>query len=58
MLEIEQSKNLYEHFKVVMKNDTAKYKILPFNKFGLIQSTRERVRHELNVKIYILCLLC
>lgn len=48
MLEIEHSKNLFEHFKVVMKNDTAKYKILPINKFGLIQLTRERVRHEFN----------
>lgn len=48
MLEIEQSKNLFEHFKTVMTNDTAKYKILPPSKFGLIQLTRERVRHEFN----------
>ncbi|AGC66821.1 ribonuclease G [Candidatus Uzinura diaspidicola str. ASNER] len=48
MLELEQSKDLYYHFSEVMKNDTAKYKILPTNKFGLIQLTRERVRHEFN----------
>lgn len=48
MLEIEHSKNIFEHFKVVMKNDTAKYKILPINKFGLIQLTRESARHEFN----------
>jgi len=46
MLELEQSKDLYSHFKEVMKNDTAKYKILPTNKLGLIQLSRERVRHE------------
>lgn len=48
MLEIEQSKDLFDHLKVEMKNDTAKYKILPISKFGLIQLTRERVRHEFN----------
>lgn len=48
MLEIEHNKELYDHFKKVMKNDTAKYKILPISKFGLIQLTRERVRHEFN----------
>lgn len=48
MLELEHSKDLYDHFKEVMKKDTAKYKILPTNKFGLIQLTRERVRHEFN----------
>lgn len=48
MLEIDQSIELYDQFKEVMKNDTAKYKILPTSKFGLIQLTRERVRHEFN----------
>jgi len=48
MVEIEDSKDLYDHFKDMMKNDTAKYKILQISKFGLIQLTREKVRHELN----------
>lgn len=48
MLEIEHRNELYDHFKEVMKNDTAKYKILPPSKLGLIQLTRERVRHEFN----------
>ncbi len=46
MLELDHSKELYSHFSEVMRDDTAKYKILPPNKFGLLQITRERVRHE------------
>lgn len=48
MLEIEHSKNLFEHLKIIMKNDTAKYKILSPSKFGITQIIRERVRHEFN----------
>ncbi|WP_185860803.1 Rne/Rng family ribonuclease [Blattabacterium cuenoti] len=43
-----QKKQLYEHLKKKMKNDRAKHKILPPNKFGLVQFTRHRVRPELN----------
>ncbi|WP_185853422.1 Rne/Rng family ribonuclease [Blattabacterium cuenoti] len=44
-----QRKQLYEHLKEKMKNDRAKHKILPPNKFGLVQFTRHRVRPELKV---------
>ncbi|WP_185872301.1 Rne/Rng family ribonuclease [Blattabacterium cuenoti] len=44
-----QKKQLYEHLKEKMKNDRAKHKILPPNKFGLVQFTRHRVRPELNI---------
>lgn len=50
MLEIDDRKDLYNHFNDVMKNDTAKYKILSPSKFGLIQLTRERIRHEFNIQ--------
>ncbi|WP_185858607.1 Rne/Rng family ribonuclease [Blattabacterium cuenoti] len=42
-----QKKQLYEHLKEKMKDDRAKHKILPPNKFGLVQFTRHRVRPEL-----------
>ncbi|WP_185857405.1 Rne/Rng family ribonuclease [Blattabacterium cuenoti] len=42
-----QKKQLYKHLKEKMKNDRAKHKILPPNKFGLVQFTRHRVRPEL-----------
>ncbi|WP_185866100.1 Rne/Rng family ribonuclease [Blattabacterium cuenoti] len=44
-------KQLYEHLKEKMKNDRAKHKILPPNKFGLVQFTRHRVRPELKMNI-------
>ncbi|WP_185859402.1 Rne/Rng family ribonuclease [Blattabacterium cuenoti] len=46
-----QRKQLYEHLKEKMKNDRAKHKILPPNKFGLVQFTRHRVRPELKINI-------
>jgi len=50
MSEAEHRKKLYEHLKEEMKNERAKYKILPPSKFGLIQLTRQRVRPELNIE--------
>lgn len=43
---------LYEYIKEKMKNDRAKYKILPPNEFGLVQFTRHRVRPELKKNNY------
>lgn len=40
---------LFEHFRAEMAKDTAKHKILPPSKFGLVQITRQRVRPELNM---------
>lgn len=40
---------LYDHLKNEMQKDTAKHKILPPSRFGLIQITRQRVRPELNI---------
>lgn len=50
MSEAQHRKKLYEHLKEEMKNERAKYKILPPSKFGLIQLTRQRVRPELNIE--------
>lgn len=50
MTNVENRKELYEHFKAEMLRDRAKHKILPPSKFGLIQITRQRVRPEINIK--------
>ncbi|YBU88818.1 MAG: Rne/Rng family ribonuclease [Candidatus Walczuchella monophlebidarum] len=52
MVEYHHRQKLYEHLKVSMKNDKAKYQILPPSKFGIIQLTRQRVRPELNIETY------
>lgn len=52
LVESHHRKKLSEHLKVAMKNDKAKYKILPTSRFGLIQLTRQRVRTELNLETY------
>jgi len=43
-------RKLFDHLRDEMKDDRAKQKILPPSKFGLVQSTRHRVRPEMNIK--------
>lgn len=52
-IDLKESKNkkkFYEHLKNEMKRDSAKHKILPPSRFGLVQITRQRVRPELIIK--------
>jgi len=49
---------LYEKMKEEMKRDRAKHTVLPVNKFGLIQITRQRVRPETNIEIFEKCPVC
>ena len=52
-IDLRESKNkkkFYEHLKKEMSKDTAKHKILPPSRFGLVQITRQRVRPELIIK--------
>lgn len=49
---------LYEKVKEEMKNDRAKHTILPVNRFGLIQITRQRVRPETSINTLEKCPVC
>lgn len=51
-------KMLYEKMRDEMKRDRAKHTILPVNKFGLIQITRQRVRPETNIEVFEKCPVC
>ena len=50
LLNPENRKTLFDHFKKEMESDRAKHKILPPSKIGLIQMTRQRVRSEMEIK--------
>ena len=50
LLNPENRKTLFDHFKKEMESDRAKHKILPPSKIGLIQMTRQRVRAEMEIK--------
>ncbi|MDO5510101.1 MAG: Rne/Rng family ribonuclease [Weeksellaceae bacterium] len=45
-------KKFYDHLKAELKKDTAKHKVLPPSKFGLVQITRQRMRPELSFKTF------
>ena len=52
-IDLRESKNkkkFYEHLKNEMKRDSAKHKVLPPSRFGLVQITRQRVRPEVIIK--------
>ncbi|MXV38592.1 Rne/Rng family ribonuclease [Flavobacteriaceae bacterium Ap0902] len=52
-IDLRDAKNrrkFYDHLKKEMARDTAKHKVLPPSKFGLVQITRQRVRPEVNIK--------
>lgn len=54
----ENQKILYERLKEEMKKDRACHSILPPNKFGLVQITRERVRPSADVEVKDKCPSC
>jgi ribonuclease G len=49
---------LFEKLSTEMKPDHAKHTILPPNKFGVVQITRQRVRPETNIQILEKCPSC
>ncbi len=51
-------KRLFQKIREEMKNDRAKHTILPPNKFGIIQITRQRVRPETNIDTSEKCPVC
>jgi ribonuclease G len=54
----EHKRLLYEQVKKEMKNERAKFTVLPLTKFGLMQITRQRVRPELNIVTMEKCPSC
>ena len=50
LLNPENRKTLFDHFKKEMESDRAKHNILPPSKIGLIQMTRQMVRSEMEIK--------
>ena len=49
---------LYRTLQDLMKNDKAKHTILPVNKFGIVQITRQRVRETTIIETSELCPTC
>ncbi|MCL2246654.1 MAG: Rne/Rng family ribonuclease [Lentimicrobiaceae bacterium] len=49
---------LYRTLQELMKNDKAKHTILPVNKFGVVQITRQRVRATTVIETSELCPAC
>ena len=49
---------LYRTLQELMKNDKAKHTILPVNKFGVVQITRQRVREATIIETSELCPTC
>ena len=58
MRKIENKKAVYQQIKEEMKDDRAKFTVLPLTKFGLMQITRQRVRPELNIVTKEICPTC
>jgi ribonuclease G len=51
-------KLVFEKVKDEMKNERAKFTVLPLSKFGLMQITRQRVRPEMNIATQEKCPTC
>lgn len=49
---------IYEKMKEEMRDERAKFVILPLSKFGLMQITRQRVRPEMNIATLETCPAC
>jgi len=49
---------LYHTLQDLMRNDNAKHTILPVNKFGIVQITRQRVRETTIIETSELCPTC
>lgn len=54
-IDLREAKNkriFFEYLREELRKDTAKHKVLPPSRFGLVQITRQRVRPEMNIKTY------
>ena len=58
MHEPENRQKLYERMCQNMQKDRAKHNILPLSKFGLMQITRQRVPHAMDVVVDEVCPTC
>jgi ribonuclease G len=58
MRESEHRRELFERIATEMQKDKARHKILPPNKFGLVQITRQRVRPQVSIEINEKCPSC
>jgi len=56
--EVAHRRELYECISTEMQKDKARHKILPPNKFGLIQITRQRVRPQVTIDVRETCPSC
>lgn len=52
MIQLVNKQKLYNHFKNAMFFDTAKHKILPLTKFGIMQITRQRACQNKEFNVY------
>jgi ribonuclease G len=58
MYKADNRKILFKKMKEAMKDERAKYNVLPPSKIGLIQITRERVRPQINIETAEVCPAC
>ena len=58
LMKAENRKQLDTKVKVVMQDDKAKHHVLPPNKFGVVQITRQRVRPEMDIETSEKCPGC
>jgi ribonuclease G len=58
MQKAEHRKELFNCITAEMQKDKARHTILPPNKFGLVQITRQRVRPEVNIDVREICPSC
>ncbi|MDR1683336.1 MAG: Rne/Rng family ribonuclease [Candidatus Symbiothrix sp.] len=54
----ENRNQLYESMRKFMENDRARHNILPLNKFGVMQITRQRVRPSMDFSVEEVCPVC
>ena len=54
----EHRRELFECIATEMRKDKARHKILPPNKFGLVQITRQRVRPQVSIDVRETCPSC
>ena len=60
-IDLRKSENrtaLFRRLTELMFKDTARHSILPMNKFGIIQLTRQRVRKETTIETAEVCPMC
>jgi ribonuclease G len=58
MQKMEHRKELFNCMMAEMQKDKARHTILPPNKFGLVQITRQRVRPEVSIDVREVCPSC